>query len=56
VNGASGIEITLEAPRPVPLRRNKGFRMLRIGQLLSDTGTETGMLAYPMEPPAAAAG
>jgi MFS family permease len=30
------------------LRRNKGFRMLWIGQLLSDTGTEIGMLAYPL--------
>ena len=35
-------------PGEVPLRRNKGFRMLWIGQLLSDTGSEVGMLAYPL--------
>ncbi len=33
---------------PTPLRHNKGFRMLWIGQLLSDTGTEIGFLAYPL--------
>jgi len=33
---------------PVPLRRNRGFRMLWIGQLLSGTGTEISMLAYPL--------
>jgi MFS family permease len=32
----------------VPLRRNQGFRMLWIGQLLSDTGSGIGMLAYPL--------
>jgi MFS family permease len=31
-----------------PLRRNKGFRMLWIGQLLSDTGGQIGGLAYPL--------
>ncbi|MGH3298594.1 MAG: MFS transporter [Trebonia sp.] len=35
-------------PRPVPLRRNKNFRMLWIGQLLSDTGSQIGGLAYPL--------
>ena len=35
-------------PGEVPLRRNKGFRMLWIGQLLSDTGSEIGLLAYPL--------
>jgi MFS family permease len=35
-------------PGEVPLRRNKGFRMLWIGQLLSDTGSDVGMLAYPL--------
>jgi MFS family permease len=35
-------------PRQVPLRRNNGFRMLWIGQLLSDTGSEVGLLAYPL--------
>jgi MFS family permease len=33
---------------PVPLRRNSGFRVLWIGQLLSDTGSETGLIAYPL--------
>jgi len=32
----------------VPLRRNSGFRMLWIGQILSDTGSQIGMLAYPL--------
>jgi len=33
---------------PVPLRRNRGFRLLWIGQLLSDTGTGIGALGYPL--------
>lgn len=33
---------------PVPLRRNSGFRMLWIGQVLSDTGTEAALIAYPL--------
>jgi MFS family permease len=48
VSGASGIETAAGVPRSAPLRRNRGFRMLWIGQLLSDTGTEIGMLAYPL--------
>jgi MFS family permease len=32
----------------VPLLRNRGFRMLWIGQLLSVTGSEIGLLAYPL--------
>jgi MFS family permease len=35
-------------PQPVPLRRNQDFRMLWTGQLLSDTGTQIGGLAYPL--------
>ena len=35
-------------PRQVPLRRNNGFRLLWIGQLLSDTGSDVGLLAYPL--------
>src|SRR5215472_15114293 len=35
-------------PAAVPLRHNSGFRMLWIGQLMSDTGSEIGMLAYPL--------
>jgi MFS family permease len=41
-------EASVAVPAAVPLRRNSGFRMLWIGQLLSDTGTEIGMLAYPL--------
>jgi MFS family permease len=48
VNGASGTGTAAGVARPVPLRRNNGFRMLWIGQLLSDTGSEIGMLAYPL--------
>ena len=33
---------------PVPLRRNAGFRMLWIGQVLSDTGTSAALIAYPL--------
>jgi MFS family permease len=40
--------VSVSAPPVVPLRRNSGFRMLWIGQLLSDAGTEIGMLAYPL--------
>ena len=32
----------------VPLRRNRGFRMLWIGQVLSDTGTNAALIAYPL--------
>lgn len=35
-------------PTPVRLRRNTSFRMLWIGQLLSDTGSEMGLIAYPL--------
>src|ERR1700728_1438079 len=45
---ASGTGTASTAPRPVPLRRNTGFRMLWTGQLLSDTGTQIGGLAYPL--------
>jgi MFS family permease len=33
---------------PVPLARNRGFRLLWIGQVLSDTGTEAALIAYPL--------
>jgi MFS family permease len=33
---------------PVPLARNRGFRLLWIGQVLSDTGTEAAFIAYPL--------
>jgi hypothetical protein len=48
MNGRSEAEASVAVPAAVPLRRNSGFRMLWIGQLLSDTGTEIGMLAYPL--------
>jgi MFS family permease len=48
VSEASGIDTAAVVPRPVPLRRNAGFRMLWVGQLLSDTGTGIGQLAYPL--------
>ncbi|MBO0836598.1 MAG: MFS transporter, partial [Actinobacteria bacterium] len=33
---------------PLPLHRNHGFRMLWIGQALSDTGTNAAFIAYPL--------
>jgi MFS family permease len=48
VSEASGTRAAAEVPPLVPLRRNRGFRMLWIGQLLSGTGTEIGTLAYPL--------
>jgi MFS family permease len=48
MGGASGIEAAPDVPQPVPLRRNEGFRLLWIGQLLSDTGSQIGGLAYPL--------
>jgi MFS family permease len=45
---ASDVETAPDHSQDVPLRRNSGFRMLWIGQLLSDTGTEIGLLAYPL--------
>ena len=36
------------ATPPVPLARNRGFRLLWIGQILSDTGTEAALIAYPL--------
>lgn len=43
-----GTEAASRVPLPVPLRRNKDFRLLWTGQLLSDTGTQIGGLAYPL--------
>ncbi|MEU3342995.1 MFS transporter [Streptomyces sp. NPDC006668] len=48
MSDASGIEIATDVPQRVPLRRNTGFRMLWIGQLLSDTGTQISQIAYPL--------
>jgi MFS family permease len=46
--GTSGTKTAASVPRPVPLRHNKDFRMLWTGQLLSDTGSQIGGLAYPL--------
>jgi MFS family permease len=32
----------------VPLRRNRGFRLPWTGQVLSDTGSEAALIAYPL--------
>jgi MFS family permease len=48
VSGGSEAQAGVGVAAAVPLRRNSGFRMLWIGQLLSDTGTDIGMLAYPL--------
>jgi MFS family permease len=45
---ARGTAAASSAPGPVPLRRNQGFRMLWTGQLLSDTGSQIGGLAFPL--------
>jgi MFS family permease len=47
-DAGGGTETAASAPRLVPLRRNHGFRMLWAGQLLSDTGSQVGLLAYPL--------
>jgi MFS family permease len=44
----AGLPDTAARPGPVPLRRNSGFRMLWTGQLLSDTGSQMGLIAYPL--------
>jgi MFS family permease len=36
------------ADSAVPLRRNRGFRLLWIGQVLSDTGSNAAFIAYPL--------
>lgn len=36
------------ATAPLPLSRNRGFRMLWIGQVLSTTGTTAALIAYPL--------
>ena len=38
----------ITATAPVPLRRNRSFQMLWIGQVLSDLGSGFGALAYPL--------
>jgi MFS family permease len=48
VSEGGRIEAPVPVPGPPPLRRNKGFRMLWVGQLLSDAGSQIGLLAYPL--------
>ncbi|EFC80739.1 MFS transporter [Parafrankia sp. EUN1f] len=48
MSDATGIETEADVQQEVPLRHNEGFRMLWIGQLLSDTGSGIGLLAYPL--------
>jgi MFS family permease len=45
---AAGAEASSGPMPPVPLRRNGGFRLLWIGQVVSDTGTEVAYIAYPL--------
>ncbi len=45
---AAGAPGAAARPGPVPLRRNSRFRLLWIGQILSDTGTEAALIAYPL--------
>jgi MFS family permease len=42
------VGVELRPSSAVPLRRNSGFRMLWIGQVLSDTGTDAALIAYPL--------
>jgi MFS family permease len=43
----SHVEST-EAVASIPLRRNRNFQLLWIGQVLSDLGSQFGALAYPL--------
>ncbi len=45
---AAGTPGAAARPGVVPLRRNSRFRLLWIGQVLSDTGTEAALIAYPL--------
>ena len=50
MSSAAGAEDSRQSTTaaPVPLRRNAGFRMLWIGQVVSDTGTDVALIAYPL--------
>ena len=48
VTGSSGSKDSASVPGPPPLRSNRNFQLLWIGQLLSNTGSTIGQLAYPL--------
>jgi MFS family permease len=50
MSSAAEAEDSIDCPTaaPVPLRQNAGFRMLWIGQVVSDTGTAAAFIAYPL--------
>jgi len=50
MSSAAEAEDSRQSPTaaPVPLRRNTGFRLLWIGQVVSDTGTSAALIAYPL--------
>lgn len=47
MGGAAEPQAPAEPSAP-PLGRNRGFRWLWIGQVVSDTGTEAALIAYPL--------
>jgi MFS family permease len=47
-SGAAEPQAPAEPAPPLPLGRNRGFRWLWIGQVVSDTGTEAALIAYPL--------
>lgn len=48
IEDSSGVENSARVPGPPPLRSNRNFQLLWIGQLLSSTGSAIGGLAYPL--------